>query len=298
MKQHLFFTACFLFLQSTTFSQDLTGTWESTNTSPYEKMVLFHVGDSLFGYTHDIQMGFCKTNFQGTFNKGSQQLKGKGISFISKSFGHGLSRYVLNYRDYGSYQELIGNAYAKGAVGTMLSFGLPIPLRLKRTNSLPDSVTTFMNKHLQWHEGQPIKTNNQQIVQDTPTILQVTAKNDDTLKTELRKRKDVLVQTIETSDTVKLTLYDNGQIDGDTVTLFHNDSIILYKHGLTASAKMISFVVTESNSLQTITMMANNLGTIPPNTALLVIETNGKKYEISLSSDFSSNAMVKFIYKQ
>lgn len=269
-------------------AQNLTGVWESNEGKLYAKIVMVHVGDSVFGYTYDVEMGHCMNNFSGTYNKQTKELKGKDISIIERTFGHTPSRYKLHYHDQSKEELLSGNAFAKGALMTLASFGLPKPVKYKRAKEQPDSLTAFMLQHMQWNEI-------------PATVATVPEPNVDSIPTEtveLKKRKDVLVKTIETSDTIKLTLYDNGQIDGDTVTLFHNDSIMLYRHCLTASAKSLSLVVTENNPMQSITMLANNLGSIPPNTALLIIETKGKRYEVSLSSDYSTNAMVRFLYKK
>jgi len=40
-------------------------------------------------------------------------------------------------------------------------------------------------------------------------------------------------------------------------------------------------------------MFADNLGTIPPNTALMIIDDGKKRYDIRLSSSLSKNATVK-----
>jgi type IV secretory pathway VirB9-like protein len=44
-------------------------------------------------------------------------------------------------------------------------------------------------------------------------------------------------------------------------------------------------------------MYADNLGRIPPNTALMVITAGKKKYEIRLASTEQKTAAVKFIYQ-
>jgi hypothetical protein len=301
MLRCLLSMAIFVFVITKTHAQNLTGIWESNEGKEYAKIVMVHIGDSVFGYTYDRDgMGYCTNNFSGKYNKQTKEFKGKDLSVIARSFGHTPSRYRLNYKNYGDKEMLSGNAFAKGALMTLASFGLPIPVRYKKIKDQPDTLTAFMSQHIQWNETSASRPN-QAFVPDeeTPSVTWVL---DDSAevpeKLELKKRKDVLVQTIETSDTIKLALYDNGQIDGDTITLFHNDSIMLFRHCLTANAKILALVVTEKAPMQSITMLANNLGSIPPNTALLIIETKGKRYEVSLSSDFSTNAMVKFVYKK
>ena len=110
---------------------------------------------------------------------------------------------------------------------------------------------------------------------------------------ELRSRK---IETIETvffnSDSLVLTLYDNGEVDGDTVTILMNGKVIWPKQMLTANGinKTIHIPPT-LDSIQLI-MYAENLGSIPPNTGLLVVRDAGKDYEIRFSGDLQKNAAI------
>ena len=57
--------------------------------------------------------------------------------------------------------------------------------------------------------------------------------------------------------------------------------------------------LSEKNQMQKIKLVAENMGTIPPNTALLVIETISKnRYEVNLSSNFEKNASIEFFLKE
>jgi len=44
-------------------------------------------------------------------------------------------------------------------------------------------------------------------------------------------------------------------------------------------------------------MVAENLGDIPPNTALLIITAGNKRYSLYLTSTEKKNAQVRFIYE-
>ena len=85
--------------------------------------------------------------------------------------------------------------------------------------------------------------------------------------TEINNRK---IETIESvyykSDSLELTLYDNGEVDGDTVSVLMNGEVIMPRVGLSTNAvrKKISTVNT-GDSIQLI-MYAENLGKLPPNT--------------------------------
>jgi hypothetical protein len=64
------------------------------------------------------------------------------------------------------------------------------------------------------------------------------------------------------------------------------------------SAKPITLFVTIDlvNKFQEVEMIAENLGSIPPNTALLIVTAGKKRYRLYLTSTESKNAMVRFVY--
>lgn len=107
-------------------------------------------------------------------------------------------------------------------------------------------------------------------------------------------RKSDVVQTITlTSPEFTVDLYDNGDVDGDSVTLYFNGRVIASKQRL--SEKPISVKLTalpgRDNEL---VMFAENLGTIPPNTALMKVNAAGKTYEVRIASDEQKNGTVIF----
>jgi len=113
----------------------------------------------------------------------------------------------------------------------------------------------------------------------------------------LRPRQKDLVRTL-TVDTpqVKIELYDNAEIDHDTVTVFVNDKLLLYRKMLTDKPLVLNFNAFADTEYELV-MYADNLGTIPPNTALMVVTAGKKKIEVFLSSSEQKSAAVKFIYR-
>jgi hypothetical protein len=114
----------------------------------------------------------------------------------------------------------------------------------------------------------------------------------------IKERENPLIKTIVTnSSDILIQLYDNGEIDGDTITVYDNNEIIAYRKGLTGKPITLSIKADLFNSHHEFVMVANNLGSIPPNTALMVITTGGKRYELFVSSDEKKNARVVIDYK-
>lgn len=109
----------------------------------------------------------------------------------------------------------------------------------------------------------------------------------------LQERENKLVKTIVVDEeNIQVDLFDNGTIDNDTISVFHNNKQII-KHGRLAF-NPISFKIkcTTNENLHELVVVAENLGEIPPNTALMVITAGKKRYEVFLSSNESRNAKV------
>jgi len=101
------------------------------------------------------------------------------------------------------------------------------------------------------------------------------------------------------SDSLELALYDNGEVDGDTVSVLLNGEIILAKQGLKASAiKKTIYVPPGTNDSLTLVLYAENLGKYPPNTGLLIVHDGDDVYQVRFSADLQQNASVIFKRKQ
>ncbi len=114
----------------------------------------------------------------------------------------------------------------------------------------------------------------------------------------IAERENELVQIIYTNaKEIEVSLYDNGEIDGDTITVYDNNKQIAWKKGL--STKPITFKInlSEDDEIHEIVMVADNLGSIPPNTALMIVQAGDKRYTVRLASTIQKNAMVRFKYK-
>lgn len=111
------------------------------------------------------------------------------------------------------------------------------------------------------------------------------------------------VENIETiyfsSDSLQFTLYDNGEVDGDTVSVIVNGKMILEKQGLSTKAisKKIYVPRGTDDELQ-IVMFAETLGTIPPNTGLLIVQDGNVRHEVRFSGDLKKNAGITLRRRQ
>lgn len=111
---------------------------------------------------------------------------------------------------------------------------------------------------------------------------------------DVAKRSNISEQSLYyQSDSLQITLYDNGEIDGDTVSVLLNGKVIIAKKGL--DTKPNSYTVyfdQNAPDSQMLVMYAENLGSIPPNTGLLVVREGKSVYELRFSADLSNNAAI------
>ena len=111
------------------------------------------------------------------------------------------------------------------------------------------------------------------------------------------RAKDVVkIVTVE-SPQIRIQLYDNGEIDNDTITVFINGKLLLYRQRLTEKPLTIDFTAFPDTDYELV-MYADNLGSIPPNTALMIVTAGQKKFEAFLSSSEQKSATVRFVYKK
>lgn len=113
------------------------------------------------------------------------------------------------------------------------------------------------------------------------------------------QRQNTLIKTIEvTSDSLTVSFYDNAEVDGDSVTIVYNNEIIIQHLFLTSQPKTFKLAVSKTALSNELVMYAENLGSIPPNTALMIIYDGNTRHELNISSTKNSNGMVSFIFKQ
>lgn len=120
--------------------------------------------------------------------------------------------------------------------------------------------------------------------------------NPPTIEEKFTARKKVLVTEIPvTGDSIELRFYDNAEIDGDSISLFLNERLIFQHIRLLGSAYTIKLAVKDLGNDNELTMVAENLGSIPPNTSFMVAIVEDKRYEARLESTEGSSAMIRFV---
>ena len=107
------------------------------------------------------------------------------------------------------------------------------------------------------------------------------------------REKEIARELTVESDSIKVDFYDNGEIDGDSISVFLNDKLIAFNRILTTRSVHFDIPLDPTKEINEITMFADNLGSIPPNTALMVVNDGKKRYELRLTSNFEKNATIR-----
>lgn len=113
----------------------------------------------------------------------------------------------------------------------------------------------------------------------------------------IKERKLDIQRILQLTDSVvHVSLYDNAIIDDDTISVFVNKKPFLIKARV--SDKRIGFDIKLTDPAQPIEilMQAENLGSIPPNTALMIIECGKRRYEVRLTSSYEKHAVIVITY--
>ncbi len=106
-------------------------------------------------------------------------------------------------------------------------------------------------------------------------------------------RENIVARKIIVEESeLQIDLYDNGEIDGDTVSIYHNNALVVSHAGISASPINLKIKIDKNHPHHELVMVAENLGSIPPNTSLMVITANKKRYEVFISSSEQKNAKV------
>lgn len=273
--------AIFCLLASSVLSaQDLNGIWRGTLTPEnggcfpvYNLELQISFANNLISgnaYDYYDKSRFVRLDFNGRFNATTKRLvlieeKILNAQIPRECFAC-IKTYDLVYSQSGTSEFLTGDFKGHGADKRMLC--PPGRIRLQRMLTPEFPVEVKQNDTL--------------------------AKIQQSLQLKPREKEIVKTYQIDTSH-LKIEIYDNAEIDNDTVSVFLNNTLLLYKKRLTDRALPLvinAFPGTEYELM----MYAENLGTIPPNTALMVITSGKQRYELRVSSSEQKSAVVKFVY--
>lgn len=119
------------------------------------------------------------------------------------------------------------------------------------------------------------------------------------MKEEFNLRKKIVQTEIPVyGDTLEIRFYDNAEVDGDSISLFLN-GVALFQHiRLESKAYIFKIPVKDLPRENDLTMFAENLGAIPPNTAYMEAIVQGQRYSARIESTEKTSGVIKLIRKE
>jgi len=265
--------------------QDLNGIWQGTLTQgPGGCFPQYHIelqinfiitANTLSGKAYDYfdKNRYVKLDFIGRYNSTTKRMviieNDLMESHIPDNCVPCIKTYDLSWSKSGNEEVLIGECKGR-QFGSGINDCPAYKIILKRVSKSDFVVDIDQNKDLQELQ-----------------------KN---LRLQPRSKELVKTIIIPTGD-IKLDFYDNAEIDNDTITVLLNGKLLLYRKMLKATPLTLTLNAFPNTDYEVV-MYADNLGSIPPNTALLVITAGVKKYEVRLASSEEKSAAVKFRYEE
>lgn len=262
-------------------AEDLNGIWKGTLTqgpggcypSYFLELQINFSNDHISGKAYDYydKAHFVKMSFTGRYNAQTHRMvliEDRVLeAAIPADCQPCIKTYDLNYTRSGGIEELIGDW--KGIYSDKRLICPPGKIKLQKASSSDFPVDVDQN--------------------DTLAGLQASI--------HLQPRMKEVVKTVTvTSPQIKIELYDNAEIDHDTVTVLINNKLLLYRQMLTDRPLTINFNAFPNIAYELV-MYADNLGDIPPNTALMMVTAGAQKFEVFLSSTEEKSAAVRFVYR-
>ena len=108
------------------------------------------------------------------------------------------------------------------------------------------------------------------------------------------RSKNVLKRINITQPIFKVDLYDDGDVDGDIVSVYFNGYMYVNKRKLTEKPLTLTLTVDPSKEENELVIYAENEGDIPPNTALMIVTEGGNRTEVRITADQKKNGVVIF----
>lgn len=311
MKKSFLFAAL-LFAGFSSFSQNITGSWygradvvmEGLHNNYLTELILKQKGDEVEGVLGYYFKNMYQSIFvRGTYDKKTRQVTIKDIPLI-----HFRSSVEMRTDCPMDFKATLMVSKAKSSLqGFFLrheKYKYTCPdMRVSYTMDSgeinQDSILkSFVIGQKIWSplpEDIVYTDNNQSIVASNAGTVDSAAKEPaKELVSRFEARKNIFQKEIVvSSDSLRISFYDNGDIDGDSISVFMNGQPILARKELDIRGVNLYVKLDTTRAVNEISMFAENLGKYPPNTALMVVYDGDTRNEIYLSSSLTQNATVR-----
>jgi hypothetical protein len=174
---------------------------------------------------------------------------------------------------------------------TNIGFNLTLDADISKKDSVLKAISEFKETNQVWKPAD----------EDTLVSAKVIPRKvvNYVIEKQYTERENEITNEIEVeSDSLRVDVFDNGEIDGDIISLFYNKQLILFNQKLTHKSIHIDLVLDSTLEVNEISMFAENLGLIAPNTALLRVRDGKKIIDLRVSSNLEKNAIIRIRRKK
>ena len=182
--------------------------------------------------------------------------------------------------------------------GSTVATAMPLnyPAVLSNTPVVKTSEPIIINTSTANKDSDTKRPNNEVKSESINTNNNPGNNNDEALPWVLLGRENKLIKRLTTSSKkITLDLYDNGTIDNDTIIIYDNNKVIANLKRLSYKAIHVDLEFTTAQ--HDIVIVAHNMGSIPPNTALVVLNDGKSRQEYFITTTNKVNAKFEFVYK-
>ncbi len=254
------------------------------------ELILEQKGSSITGeFNYYFKNGYFPNKISGSYDAKSRRLHIKTIpvTYYRSAAVNGVECSMNG--DFTLLVSKVGSSL-KGKFSSTEFYALTCPEIVMNLNPAKDEK---VKDEIIKHEKEISFDNERQM--DAPiAVTPVAFKEQSTADKQFPQRKNVEMGTIEV-DSADLTiqLIDNGEIDKDSVSVFFNNHMLANKLELSKRGLSYNISLDLTKPVNEISMFAENLGIIPPNTAVLIVYDGKKRYEVSLTSTLQTNGTIK-----
>jgi len=302
MKRSLLLTIA-ISLGLVSFSQTVSGYWygnanvkQKSSTNNYLIELILEQDRTLVRgvVNYYFKQSFRSMKVNGNYNSLTRQLTLFNIPLTY----HGslndmevdcMMDFVATLRVSKASSNLIGSFYGKPDykyVCGEVSFNLTMNADISKKDSILNAIRLYKETYQVWKPT----------YDDTLVAVNIVPRKvvNYVIEDEYKKRENVLAQEITVAgDSLKVDFYDNGEIDGDSISIFYNNKLIAFNRILSTRSVHFDVALDTAKEVNEISMFADNLGSIPPNTALMVVYDGKKRYEIRMASSLEKNAILR-----
>jgi hypothetical protein len=318
--------ALFLFISAYSYGQDVSGTWEGylshvscMNTRQHLKvrLILNREGEA---YNGKIAYYYLLSNTSISSQEPifafpvSTRLEDRSISINYNASDELNDRFFsIGYYIMGRYSLMLDYKIADGTEkldglyrGSNGGKGV---LMLHRQEDMPSepvsnsSVIASLRKKqqdrkaIQQNESPQSETKTLKPVwQQSDSLASLYAEEQKTFQW-LKTRTDSVFGIVRLPDTLSyltIEFFDNAEIDGDSISMFIDDVLVLHKKELSALALPFKLYKPAEGRQLRVRVVAENLGRIPPNTAFVQVTAPSGIKRFFMQSDERSNGVIVF----